>query len=225
MRKAKSVLWGVILVAVGVLFALRAIDIIDFSIFFDGWWTLFIIVPCAVGLFTEQDKTGNLIGVIIGAALLLACQDFIGFDILWKLLVPAVIVIIGLRMIFGNVFDSKITKAISKIEVNGEGVRSACAIFSGTNMTVDGEVFEGAELNAIFGGVKCDLRGAVIEKDCVVKVSAIFGGIDILVSDKVNVIVNSTSIFGGMDNKTPVRKDVPNVYVTGTCMFGGVDIK
>lgn len=225
MKRTKNILWGVILVAVGVLFALRALDIMDFSIFFDGWWTLFIIVPCAVGLFTERDKTGNLIGVIIGAALFLACQDFIGFDILWKLLVPAIIVIIGLKLIFGSSFDAKVREAISKFEVNGNGTRSVCATFSGANMNADGEVFEGAELNAVFGGVKCDLRGAIIEKDCVIKASAIFGGIDILVSDKVNVIVNSTSIFGGVDNKTPVRHDVPNLYITGTCMFGGVDIK
>ncbi len=29
---------------------------------FDGWWTLFIIVPCAIGLITDRDKTGSIIG-------------------------------------------------------------------------------------------------------------------------------------------------------------------
>ena len=88
MKKAKSILWGLVLAAVGVLLGLRALDIVDFSIFFDGWWTLFLIVPCAIGLVTDRDKTGNLVGLAIGVFLLLACQDVVGFDKLWKLLVP-----------------------------------------------------------------------------------------------------------------------------------------
>ena len=65
----------------------------------------------------------------------------------------------------------------------------------------------------------------MIEKDCIINVSAIFGGIDIIVSDKVNVETDTTCIFGGVGNKTRGRKDLPTVYVSGTCLFGGVDIK
>ena len=103
--------------------------------------------------------------------------------------------------------------------------RSGCATFSGCDMNYDGEVFEGAELTAVFGGVKCDLRNAIIEKDCAIQVSAIFGGIDILVPDNINVKVSSNCIFGGISNKTSVHKDVPTIYISGTCMFGGVEIK
>ena len=67
MKKTSNILWGLVLVALGVIFALNALDIADFNIFFDGWWTLFIIVPCTVGLFTEREKTGNIIGTIIGS--------------------------------------------------------------------------------------------------------------------------------------------------------------
>lgn len=226
MKKTRNIIWGIALVVVGVLFVLKAVNIIDFSIFFDGWWTLFIIVPSVIGLFSERDKTGNIIGIIIGGSLLLACQDVIGFDMLWKLLIPAVIVIIGLKMIFAGLFGGKTAKAIQTIEQGNVGnFKEICATFSGQNINYKGQVFEGADLTAVFGGVDCDLRGAVIEKDCVIKVSAIFGGIDIFVDENVNVETNSTSIFGGMDNKTPKRSNVPTIYVTGTCLFGGVDVK
>ncbi len=222
MKKFKNVIWGLVLVVLGVLFGLKALDIISFDIFFDGWWTLFIIVPSVIGLFTERDKTGNIIGIIIGGSLLLASQDIIGFDMLWKLLVPAVIVIIGLKMIFGG----KMTKAIHTIEQgNSCNSKQTCATFSGQKISYNGSVFDGAELTAVFGGIDCDLRGAVIDKDCVIKVSAIFGGIEIYVDENVNVETNSTSIFGGMSNKTSRKSNVPTIYVSGTCMFGGVDIK
>ena len=79
MKKISTVIWGIVLIAAGALFALNALNITNIDIFFDGWWTLFIIVPCAVGLFTEREKTGNIIGIAVGVFLLLCCQDiFLG---------------------------------------------------------------------------------------------------------------------------------------------------
>ena len=158
-------------------------NIMDINIFFDGWWTLFIIVPCAIGLFTEREKTGNIIGIAVGVFLLLCCQDILSFSMLWKLLVPAIIVIIGLKMVFTGLFGNKANEIIAKIKQNGGETKVGCATFSGCDLNYDGEVFEGAELTATFGGVKCDLRNAIIEKDCAIQVSAIFGGIDIFVPD------------------------------------------
>lgn len=225
MKKISSVIWGIVLIAAGLLFALNALNITDIDIFFDGWWTLFIIVPCAVGLVTEREKTGNIIGIAVGVFLLLCCQNILSFSMLWKLLVPAIIVIIGLKMIFTGLFGNKANEIINNIRQNGGETKSCCATFSGSNLNYDGEVFEGAELTAVFGGVKCDLRKAVIEKDCAIRISAIFGGIDILVPDNINVKVNSNSIFGGVSNKTTAKKDVPTVYISGSCIFGGADIK
>ena len=225
MKKTSSILWGVILVAVGVIFALNAFGITNIDVFFDGWWTLFIIVPCAVGLFTEREKTGNLMGLAIGVFLLLCCWDILSFSMLWKLLVPAVIVIIGLKMVLAGLFGNKANAIFAKMKAAGKAPKAACAVFSGCDLCYDGEVFEGAELTAVFGGIECDLRNAVIEKDCAIQASAIFGGIDILVPSGVNVKVRSNSIFGGVSNKTAIYPDAPTIYVSGLSMFGGVEIK
>lgn len=225
MKKAGSVIWGILLIAAGVIFALNALNIADIDIFFKGWWTLFIIVPCGIGLFTEREKTGNIIGIAIGIFLLLCCQDILSFSMLWKLLVPVIIVIIGLKMVLTGLFGNKANEIISKMKQNGNNPKVGCATFSGCDLNYDGQVFEGAELSATFGGVKCDLRNAVIEKDCAIQVSAIFGGVDILVPDNVNVKVSSNCVFGGISNKTSVHQNAPTIYVSGTCMFGGVEIK
>ena len=225
MKKVSSILWGIVLIAAGALFALNALNITNIDIFFDGWWTLFIIVPCAVGLFTEREKTGNIIGVAVGVFLLLCCQDILSFSMLWKLLVPAIIVIVGLKMVVTGLFGNKANEIIAKIKQDGGETKVGCATFSGCELNYDGEVFEGAELTAVFGGVDCNLKNAIIEKDCAIQVSAIFGGIDILVPDNVNVKVSSNCIFGGISNKTALHKEAPTIYVSGTCMFGGVEIK
>lgn len=225
MKKITGVIWGLVLIIVGVVFALNAIGVTSINIFFDGWWTLFILVPCTIGLFTEREKTGNIIGIIIGLCLLLCCQNILSFSMLWKLLLPIIIVIIGVKMLYTALFNNKANELFTEMRKNGEQTKSVCAAFSGCNCNYDGEVFDGVELTATFGGIKCDLRNAVIEKDCAIQVTAVFGGIDILVPSNVNVKVSSNSIFGGVSNKTSFVKDAPTIYIGGTCMFGGVDIK
>lgn len=225
MKKVSSIILGIALVVLGVIFALNAFNIIDVDVFFDGWWTLFIIIPSFVGLFTEREKTGNIIGIIVGVFLLLCCQDVLTFSMIWKLLFPAIIVIIGLKMVIMGAFGNKANEILDKMKFEGKEFKQGNATFSSCDLNYDNEVFEGVELSAVFGGVKCDLRKAIIEKDCAIQVSAIFGGIDILVPENINVKVNSTSIFGGVSNKTAVHKESPTIFVSGICMFGGVDIK
>ena len=175
MKKTGKIIWGVAFIVAGIVFALNAFGITHIELFFDGWWTLFIIVPCLVGLFNEGEKLGNIIGIAVGVFLLLCCQNVLEFDMLWKIAAPAVIVIIGIKLIFGAVRGDKANKLIESIHQNGENVKTGCATFSGQDIDFDNEVFNGAELSAIFGGVKCDLRNAIIENDCAINATSIFG--------------------------------------------------
>lgn len=221
--KRSNIIWGIVLIVLGVVFALNALGITNLSLFFDGWWTLFIIVPCAVGIFTNSDKMGNIIGLLIGIVLLLSCRGIFSFEYVWKLAVPAVIVIIGINLIVKGIRGSRTVMRIT----DGKPLRQCCAAFSGQNIDYTNERFDGAELTAVFGGIKCDLRNARLENDAVINVCAVFGGIDILVPDNVSIKTNSTSIFGGISNDKH-KNDSGNtvtLYVNGTCMFGGVDIK
>lgn len=227
MKRISSILWGIVFVAVAVILALNAFGVTAVDIFFDGWWTLFIIVPCVIGLFTDREKSGSIIGICIGVFLLLCCQDILSFGLFWKLIIPVIIGMIGIKMIVKSFFGKKGTEVYKMIKESGTELKNGTATFSGVNMNFDGEVFEGAELNAVFGGVKCDLRNAVIEKDCVINASAIFGGIDIYVPEGLNVKINSTSVFGGVSDKNIRKNDAGNhtLYIYATCLFGGVEVK
>ena len=111
MNKVEKITLGIILIVIGLIIGGNSMNIIDIDIFFDGWWTLFIIIPCFVGLFNDKDKTGNLIGFVVGLALLLACQKIINFDLIWKLTLPIILIIIGLTFIFKSTFDKQINRA------------------------------------------------------------------------------------------------------------------
>ncbi len=228
MKKTTSILWGCVLVALGVILGINALGIAQINIFFPGWWTLFIIVPCAISLFgNDTDKTGDLIGILIGVCLLLACQGAIAFSVLWKLLVPAILIIIGLSIIFKDAISGKVKKEVKKLRGKTSD-KEYWATFSGQNIDFAKEKFEGCRLEAVFGGIKCDLREAKIEDDVLIRASAIFGGVTIYVSEDVNVQVISSAMFGGTTNKHSKRvqdEAKKTVFVEATSIFGGVEVK
>ena len=225
MKRSTKIIWGIILIAAGIIFALNSLEIANIDVFFDGWWTLFIIIPCVIGLFNDKNKIDNLIGIAVGVFLLLCCRDILSFELLWKLVLPIIIVIAGLRLIFGGVFGKKKDETTISVKIDSGTTKKGTAVFSGSEINYDGVVFEDAELTAVFGGIECDLRRAIIEKDCDIEATAVFGGIDILVPDNVNVEVSSVGIFGGTENKTTHKENRPTIHISATSIFGGVDIK
>jgi len=231
MKKFRNILWGLVLIIIGLILGGNALGITNIDIFFDGWWTLFIIIPCFIGLFNENEKTGNIIGLLIGIALLLAYRDLLDFRIFVKLLVPLILVILGISLIFKDAIQGKvkneIKKEIQKINEKKKQTDEYFSTFSGQDIRFDGEVFKGTELTAVFGGMKCDLTKAIIEEDVVINATAVFGGIDILVPSNVKVKIKSSSIFGGVSDKKvhSEEQDAKIIYVNAICLFGGVDIK
>ena len=228
MKKTSNLIWGLLFILIGLSIGLNTLDIVSFNIFFDGWWALIIIIPCLIGLINNEDKTGDIIGLLIGVAFLLNAQGIISFDIIWKLAAPLILVIIGLSIILEGNKDSKTNVVIKKINSNDNEKTSVCSTFSSQNIKLNKEKINNLELNAIFGGIEYDLRNGVIKEDIVINATAIFGGIDIIVPDDVNVKIKSTSIFGGASNKKQLMDDKEKkhtIYINASCVFGGVDIK
>ena len=45
-KTVSSIFWGVLIIALGVILGGNVMGIWDFDVFFPGWWTMFIILPC-----------------------------------------------------------------------------------------------------------------------------------------------------------------------------------
>lgn len=226
MNKFSKVLWGLVFIIIGVIIGTNALGITNINIFFSGWWTLLIIIPCFIGLFNNDrdGKIGNLVGIMIGIALLLASRGMISFGMIAKMVVPLILVAIGISLIFNETIKGKVTEKVK--EGRDNGLESITATFAGQKINKDGEEFKGANLDAVFGGIVLDLKGTKIDKEAVIQASSIFGGIEVMVPSNVNVEVKSTPIFGGVSNKIVNKKENENtIYINAFCMFGGVEIK
>ena len=143
MNKVSNAMWGLVLIILGVIFGLNAIGITDINIFFKGWWTLFLIVPGFIGLFKNNDRTGDIILIIVGVILLLCTRDILDFDIIWKLIFPVILVIIGISIIFKDLFSTKINKEINKLNEKIKKDSDYCSTFGSQNIKYDDEEFKG----------------------------------------------------------------------------------
>ena len=223
MDRINRILWGLVFIVLGVIIALNVFNIIDFNIFFRGWWTLFIIVPCFIGLFdnTNESKVGNIVGLVIGVLLLLMCNNLIRFDIIIKLFIPAIFVIIGLYLILGNSINSKVKEKINS--TNKDNLESIVATFS--EKSEKPNKFNGAKVDAIFGSVYLDLSESSIKNESVIVATGIFGSVNIKVPEDVEVKIKSTPIFGGVSNKSKGKNEKKIIYIEAYAVFGSVDIK
>lgn len=224
--RISNLIWGLFFVILGVGFAGNAFGYWHFTLFFAGWWTLFIIIPCFVSIIQNGPSTGSIIGLLIGLMLLMTRQNILDGELIGKLIVPMIFVIIGVGIMFANSFRGPRPTQAQYTKMNN-GNRHYSATFSGQNIHCDNEVFEGASIEAIFGSVSLRLEQAIINEDVIITCNATFGGVEIYLPSDVNVKVSTTPVFGGVSNKRRnfANPNAPTVYINATCMFGGVDIK
>ena len=230
MNKVKPIIWGIAIITLGIIFGGNALSLFSLDIFFDGWWTLFIIVPSAVSLITDKDRLASLGFLATGIILLLAAQNVFSYDVAWKVILAVFLVIAGLTLIVKTTFHSKndqeVAKKIAEAEKDGKSMDSLTAIFSGSDRAYKDEAFQGSNVVAVFGGAKLNLKKAKFDKDTVIKAFALFGGIDIIVPDDVKVKLKSGFIFGGIadERKGDTDKGSHTIYIDAAGGFGGITI-
>lgn len=230
MKQIKPIIWGIAIIALGIIFGGNALGLFSLDIFFDGWWTLFIIVPSIVSLITDKDKIMSLGFIAVGVILLLAAQDVFSYDVAWKVILAVFLVATGLSIIIKSLFHSKndqeVAKKVAEAEKDTKSMDSQFAAFSGTDRIYKDEIFTGSNIAAIFGGAKLDLRHAKFDKDTIIKAFALFGGIDIIVPNDIKIKLKSGFIFGGFsdDRKNPTNKSQYTIYIDAAGGFGGITI-
>lgn len=212
----KNLFWGIVLIVVGILFLGRNMNWWNFSIFFEGWWTLFLIVPSIISLVRKESMGTSFLILVLGVLMLLASQEVIEWSTIWKVFLPIIIMVVGLSIIFGN-------RKVKTKKVR-ENAKEYVAIFSGVDEMI-GKIESDFKVTSVFGGVELDMRDVKLEEDLIIDCFTLFGGIDIRLPKDVKVEVNGLPIFGGVENKYRNNDEAKvTIYINHTTIFGGVDL-
>jgi len=96
-------IWGVLFVLFGFLLAMKQLGFLEnFTFFFPGWWTLFFVVPCFVGMLSSERNKSHFIWFSIGILIILYSNGAFSFEELWKLLIASTCIVIGFSFLFRN---------------------------------------------------------------------------------------------------------------------------
>lgn len=207
---------GMIMLLLGTGFLLQTFNVLTFGNYLSQWWPLIVIAFGLVGLVNGAGtKTGSLVTVIVGAIFLLWTLDFVTANI-FSLMWPLILIVIG----FSFLTDRR------QAAFTSEEFVDVFALFGASERRLDTKDFAGANLTAIFGGVKLDLRKATMASDATINAFTAFGGGEIIVPENCRVIASGFPVFGGWDDKTQKSGDATQTLtITGVSLFGGLEIK
>ena len=214
-------LYGIILILFGIILVFSAFG---YNVVVDGWWTMFIIVPCLVSLIINGFKFINILGLFFGLWLFAKEQGVISEGMTDKLFFPVLVLIFGGWLLFGK---SKHRDHHTDYDSDASDDPEYLAVFSGNEIKNISKDLKGMKAVAVFGGLDIDMTNTKVKENISVDVVAIFGGIDIKAPKNVRVVVKGTPIFGGCSNASKSSDDEKAITVTvnAVSIFGGIEIK
>jgi hypothetical protein len=215
-------MFGFFLAAVGVVFTLDNLDLVDSGDVFYYWPVMLLLL--GIGLVLSSASAGEAVGgaiwMLIGGGLLLYRLDVIPYS-LWDFW-PLVLVLFGGLMVFRAV-RPRVVGADENSTVH------AFAMMSGVTRKIASVAFEGGSLTAIMGGIEVDLRGArMVRQQAVVDCFAMWGGIEIQVPPGWTVSSRVWPLMGGFEDKTtpPAPEDITGeLVISGLVTMGGITVK
>ncbi len=220
---------AIILIAVGVLFLLDNLSLIDIGNIWDYWPVIFI----ASGVIrltssSHRERSSAIFLIAFGVIFLLLNLDYLRWRTVFQFW-PVILIVIGISIIYGRYRRgsgaAEMEEAISDDHVD------AVAIFGGNERVVTSQNFKGGNATAIFGGTKLHFgRAKLSASENVLDVFTMFGGTELHVPDDWNVIIKCVPIFGGCEdsrrklNEEETTKN-KTLVIKGLVLFGGIHIK
>ncbi len=223
---AKGMVFGVLVVAFGLILLLSNFGLINQSVknmIFS--WEMLLIVIGAMNLFDRARWFGLTLISLGGIFMILhAFSINVSFShVFW----PTLIILFGFLLIFGR--HRQMNGRVINIGSDAEDVIDVVAIFGGGKRMVTSMNFMGGKVTTIFGGSEINLMNAKLaEGNNVLEIICLFGGTELIVPADWNIKMEVVHILGGSDDKgirSAVIDSSRTLIIKGIVMFGGSEIK
>jgi len=223
-RLSGRMLWGLIVLTLGVLWTLDNLGQIDASRVLQWWpavalgWGLLLLS----GINGRRRPVAGWIWTIVGGLSILRPLGVADADVttFW----PVLLIVAGVTL----VRRAWIGGPGPATPLGGGPRIDASAFLAGSQRKVVTDAFSAADVNTVIAGTTLDLRPAKLEGGKgVVDVFAMWGGIDLIVPPEWRVVSEVTPILGVFQDSTvvPAASDAPTLTVRGTVVMGGIEVR
>jgi predicted membrane protein len=229
-NRFSQLFWGLLLAAIGIVFLLDNLEVIESHEIFRFWPVLLVIFGFVriIGSVSVKGRLFGLFFVTLGTLLLLDRLSIVSVSIgdWW----PLILVFIGVGILLKR---SRMPAAVPDASPAGtvtgdaDGIVDMSGILSGNKRICISQDFRGGDLTAVMGGCELDLRRASIKNSpAIVTFFAFWGGISIKVPQDWKVSLQATPILGGVEDKTnPVPgTEEKLLIIRGEVIMAGAEI-
>ncbi len=208
---------GIGIISLGVLAALGAVDVINFSALWNSWWPVILLATGGLMMLANPRNWGwPVLFMTFGALALVRTlgykPDFEPFQLFW----PAVLIVFGLSLLRGKT---------TRVSVSSD--EDSFALLGGSESKNTSKDYRGGKTTAILGGTSLDLREAVIKKQATINITVFCGGVELRIPETWVVKNQLNAVLGGAEIKTGPQPgaNAPVLILTGDIIMGGVEVK
>ena len=224
-RLTSQVLFGLFVIALGVLFTLDNLGIANAADYLQYWPAILVGLGMVKIWNARRGRQGWVSGLIligVGSYMLIKGLTYIQIDA--RMFWPMLLLGLGAYLVWRGVGRGRIGVA-----EDGSARFSAIAVMGSVSRRTNAQNFAGADLTAVLGGCDIDLRQASIAPgpDAVIDILAFWGGIDLKVPEDWTVITRAIPLMGGVEDKTraPQGTAVKRLVIRGLVVMGGITVK
>jgi len=223
-RITGRVIFGIVVIALGIVFLLDELDLVDASDVLRFWPALALVWGgmLLTGLCCRRNIPAGLLVSFFSGWLLLLRLDVVRRDP-WDLW-PLVLIVLGATMVFTALRRPATSAALE----GGASTIRAFALWSGSERKIVTEDFRGGEVTAIMGGHEIDLRPAKMAGEtAAIDLFVWWGGVELQVPADWKVTNEALALLGGVSDTTraPEGEIKGHLIVRGLVVMGGVDVR
>jgi len=241
-NRSGRMLSGLVIVIIGLAFLLDNMGF-DIPHWVFSWHTFLIVIGIFVGVRRNFKGAGWLIMVLIGSYYTIDDITGLDFDASKYALGIGLVILGGYLVIkpkgdflnrrnrFNNTFNTgndNLNTGQTKNSTSQDFVE-ATAVFGASNQVVYSKNFKGGDITVVFGGADINLTQADFTESPVFDITAVFGGVKLIVPPNWIIKTNGTPIFGSIEDKRGHLMQTGEIQKTliidGTVLFGGIEIK
>lgn len=196
-----------------------------------SWQTFMIALGIFIGIRGNFHGAAWIILILIGGAFLI--NGFYPAIELRNRIWPLIIICLGALFIFrsGNRKRSQrreIRSGDTVLSAQDEDVADITTMFGSTQKTITSKQFASGDITCLFGSAELDLTHADINGPVLIDITAICGGVELIIPANWTIKSDVVSVFGSVRDKREqaVLSQDPEktIILDGTALFGGIEI-